>query len=105
MTNKVMSNENANKFLKVKEIGEEKYNKFIEERLTGEMSIWDTIRKEKIPTFVNNSKQITVAVNKELVNLKEERKLMSRFSNLNCRLRSRSRPDRLSNMALTCHIT
>ena len=47
-------------------------------RLT-QLEIWDTITKEKIPTFVCSKKQITVTVYKELVNLKDKRKLMSRF--------------------------
>ena len=67
-------------FLNAGGTGAGKYKLFIEERLIGDKSIWDTITKEKIPTFVCNNKQITVTVNKELVNLKKERKLMSRFS-------------------------
>ena len=46
------------------------------------------ITKENIPTFAFNDKEITITVNKELVNIKEERKLMSRFL-----LALRSRPD------------
>ena len=53
----------------------------------GEKSTLDTITKEKIPTFVFNNKEITITVNKEL-NIKEERKLMSRFL-----VTLRSRPD------------
>ena len=59
--------------------GKDKYNLFIKERLIGEKSIWDTIMKEKIPTFVFSNKETTITVNKGLVNIKEERKLMSRF--------------------------
>ena len=52
--------------------GKDKYDLFIKERLIGEKSIWDTITKEKIPTFVFNNKEITITVNKELVNIKEK---------------------------------
>ena len=55
--------------------GADKCKLFIKERLIGNKSIWDTITKEKIAT----TSEITVTVSKELVNLKEERKLMSRF--------------------------
>ena len=79
LTNKLMPNDQARRFLNAGGTGADKYKLFIEERLIGDKSIWDTISKEKIPTFVCNNKQITVTVNKELVNLKEERKLMSRF--------------------------
>ena len=47
--------------------------------IIGDKSIWDTITKEKIPTFVCNNKQIIATVKNELRNLKEEKKLMSRF--------------------------
>ena len=46
------------------------------------------ITKEKIPTFVFNNKEITITMNKEFVNIREERKLMSRFL-----VALRSRPD------------
>ena len=83
-----MPKELAIQFLKLREIGEEKYLNFVNEQLTGEKSIWDTIKKVKLPTFVTNNKQVTIQVNKQLVNIKEERKLMTRFV-----IASRSRPD------------
>ena len=88
ITNKVMPKDQAMKFLNAVYTGKDKYDLFIKERLIGEKSIWDTITKEKIPTFVFNNKEITITVNKELVNIKEERKLMSRFL-----VTLRSRPD------------
>ena len=57
--------------------GKNKYDLFIKERLIGEKSIWDTITKEEKPTFFFSNKEIAITVNKELVNIKEERKLMS----------------------------
>ena len=83
-----MPKDQAMKFLNAVYTGKDKYDLFIKERLIGEKSIWDTITKEKIPTFVFNNKEITITVNKELVNIKEERKLMSRFLMALC-----SRPD------------
>ena len=80
LTNKVMPNDQALRFLNAGGTGDNKYKFFIEQRLIGDKSIWDTITKEKIPTFVCNNKQITVTVNKELVNLKKEKKLKSKVS-------------------------
>ena len=74
-----MPKDYAMKFLNAVYTGKDKYDLFIKERLIGEKSIWDTITKEKIPTFAFNNKEITIIVNKELVNIQEERKLMSRF--------------------------
>ena len=76
------------KFLNAVYPGKDKYNLFIKERLIGEKFIWDTITKEKIPAFVFNNKEITITVNKELVNIKEEKKLLLRFL-----VALRSRPD------------
>ena len=79
VTNKGMPNDQALRFFYPGGTGADKYKIFIEERLIGDKSIWDTITKEKTPTFVCNNKQITVTVKKESVNLKEEGKLMSGF--------------------------
>ena len=54
------------------------YKLFIKVRIVGSKSIWDTIRKRKLPTFVNNIKIATMKVESQLVNIKTERKL-SRF--------------------------
>ena len=61
-----MPNDQALRFLNGGGIGANKYKLFIEERLIGDKDIWDTITKEKIPSFVCNNKQLIVAVNKEL---------------------------------------
>ena len=90
VTNKGMPNDQALRFCNPGDTGADKYKIFIEERLIGDKSIWDTITKEKTPTFVCNNKQITVTVKKESVNLKEERKLMSGYL---VALRSRPRMD------------
>ena len=75
-------------FLPVKEIGERKYWDFLNERLLGEKSIWDTRKKSKLPTFICNNVQLKIHVNDQCLTLKEERKLMSRFV-----IAARCRPD------------
>ena len=52
ITNKVMPKDHAMKFLNAVYTGKDKYDLFIKERLIVEKSIWDTITKEKIPTFI-----------------------------------------------------
>ena len=56
LTKKFMPNDQALRFLNAGGTGPDKYKLFIEERLIGDRSIWDTITKEKIRTFVCNSK-------------------------------------------------
>ena len=81
LTNKVMPNDPALRFLNAGGSGADKYKLFIEERLNGDKSIWDTITKDSNtsspPLSATTSKKLTV--NKEYVNLKEERKFLSRF--------------------------
>ena len=52
---------------------------FIKERFEGEKSIWDSITKSKLPTFGSNVKTVTVKIKDQLVQVKEEHKLISRF--------------------------
>ena len=42
---KVLPKKDAEQFLTVKEIGKESYISFVKERIEGESSIWDTIKK------------------------------------------------------------
>ena len=63
----------SERFLKIKDIGEEKYRNFIAERIESNKSIWDTISKEKIETFSSNNKSVNVKVNNSFVEIKEER--------------------------------
>ena len=48
----------------------------------------DPVKKEKLKTSSSNSKRVTVSVNKQLVQVREERKLMTRLLVV-----SRTRPD------------
>ena len=72
----------------MQKIGEEKYECFIKERIESDSSTWDTIKKEKLPTFIDNNKVTNVKVNGETSHIKEEQKLMNRIL-----IASRSRPE------------
>ena len=57
---KVVPEKEVNPFLQVEIIDQERYTLFVKEKLEGRGSIWDTLKKEKLPTFINNN--ITVKV-------------------------------------------
>ena len=79
LTMKVLPQKDAERFLAVKEIGEESYETFVKERIEGESSVWDTINKKKITSFTNNNKTTSVKLNGEILQIREERKLMNRI--------------------------
>ena len=88
LTKKVLPNKDAQRFLDAKAIGQAKYDKFVKDKLTGEESIWDTMTKEKLSTFAANNKTVKVTLERQIVHIREERKLMTRLL-----IASRSRPD------------
>ena len=63
------------------------YEQFTEEQIVGSKSIWDAISKRKLLTFANK-KVVTVKIQNQLINIKAERKLMSRFT-----VNERMKPD------------
>ena len=88
LTKKVLPESLAMEFLEIEREGRKFYEKFIEERIVGSKSIWDTINKRKLSAFANNKKVVTVKIRNHLINIKAERKLMSRFT-----VAAKSRPD------------
>lgn len=77
LTNKVMPNKDAQRFLDAKAIGQAKYNKFVKDKLRGEESIWDAMTKEKISTFAASNNTVTVTMETKLAHIREQRKLMT----------------------------
>ena len=59
-----------------------------EEQIIGDKSIWDPLTKRKFPTFASNIKSTTVKIKDQLVNIKDERKFMTRLV-----VASRTRPE------------
>ena len=59
--------------------GELLYDKFVTERIVGIKSIWSRMTKRMLKTFKTNVKIIKVKLKDKVVQLKEERNLMSRF--------------------------
>ena len=88
LTKKVLPESLAMEFLEIERQGRKLYEKFIEERIVGSKTIWDTINKRELPTLANNKKVVTVKIRNQLINIKAARKLMSRFT-----VAAKSRPD------------
>ena len=76
---KVLNSKLAEKVLANETFGKELLENFIKEIYEGEKSIWDPITKRKLPTFLSNIKTVTVKMQDQLVQVKEEHKLISRF--------------------------
>ena len=79
VTKKVLNPKLAEEFLAHETAGKELLENIIKERFEGEKSIWDPITKSKLPTFGSNVKTVTVKIKDQLVQVKEEHKLISRF--------------------------
>ena len=79
ITKKAFDPNTANVFLDCEAIGEALYNNFVDERLFGEVSVWEPPKKRKIPTFKIHIKSCNAKTKEGVVNIKEEHKLMSRF--------------------------
>ena len=79
ITKKVLNPKLAEEFLAHETIGKELLENFTKERFEGEKSIWGPITKRKLPTFGSNVKTVTVKIKDQLVQVKEEHKLISRF--------------------------
>ena len=63
----------------MKLLGKNFFENFLKERFEGEKPIWDPIAKNKLSTFGSNVKTVAVKINYQLVQVKEEHKLISRF--------------------------
>ena len=79
VTKKVLNPKLAEEFLAHETNGKELLENFINERFEEEKSIWEPITKSKLPTFGSNLKTVTVKIKDQLVQVKEEHKLISRF--------------------------
>ena len=62
LTKKVLREKETTRFLQVETIGQERYTSFVKEKLEGIELIWDTLKKEKLLTFINNNKTVLVRI-------------------------------------------
>ena len=69
----------ATEFLNHEVEGEIHYTEFINARIVGNTSIWDSRKKRNLSTFKTMVKATKVPLKEKIVQLKEERSLMTRF--------------------------
>ena len=66
LTTMILPQQGTEQVLDVQEIGEEKYQNFVTERIESKSLFWVAINKEKLSTFTNNNKNTSVKVNGEI---------------------------------------
>ena len=66
---KVLPEKEATRFLQVENIGQERYTSLVKEKLERSGSIWDTLKKERLPTFINNNKTVKVKIDNKNVHV------------------------------------
>ena len=69
----------AKEFLDQEKIGQTLYDSFIAERINGESSVWSAMKKRKLQTFKLQPKTIQSKVGDKVIQLKEEKTLLTRF--------------------------
>ena len=74
----IEKNINCSTFLKHDEVGKEMFDTFKLERLQGEKSVWDPVVKRKLP-FAEITKRVQMKINDKIMQLKEEKQLMTKF--------------------------
>ena len=82
ITKKILPQKLAETFLEQENEG---LMQFIDERIERDISIWEPLKKTKLPTFAAN---IKMTLNNNVIKIKEERKLMARLI-----VAARSRPE------------
>ena len=63
LTMKVLPATESTRILDSIKIGQERYEQFFNQNVEADSSIWDTLKKLMLPTFVNNNKTIKIKVN------------------------------------------
>ena len=71
--------QSASEVLNHNDIGKECYNKFLEERFHGSLSVWAPLKKRQLKSFKATKKCIKTKVGAKVVQLKEEKTLLTRF--------------------------
>ena len=77
--NIVLPNHEAEEFLAHDNVGQILYQQFKSERLQGDKSIWDPLKKRKISTFATTRKSFKTKIDSKTVQIKEEKKSMTKF--------------------------
>ena len=89
MTKVILPVKQAEEFLNHEKIGEDMYKELKDKIILGSTSIWDKMTKRKLPTLVSANKTTKVKLIDRVLELKEERRLVTRHRLMT----SRSRED------------
>lgn len=74
----VYSTKAAEEFLRHKELGSKLYQNFVTDRVQGDQSIWEPMKKSNLKTFKSLNKKVKIEVGEKIYEMKEERNTMSR---------------------------
>ena len=66
---RVLPEKEATRFLQLETIGQERYTSFVKGKLEGSGLILDTLKKEKLPTFINNNETVKVKIDNKDVHV------------------------------------
>jgi hypothetical protein len=75
----VLPLQSASEVIEHTKIGDKIYGEFIKERFHGTLSIWSTFKKRQLKSFKTTKKSIKSKVGEKVVQLKEEKTLLTRF--------------------------
>ena len=79
LTKSALPNKDAQLFLDSKVIGQVEYDKFLNNTLTEEQSMWNTMTKVKLSTFAANNKMVKITMERKILNIRAERNFMTRL--------------------------
>ena len=79
VSNAVLPESIAPDVLDQENIGKNMYQDFLSERIYGEKSIWDTMKKRKLLTFKSSGTTIKTKIEGKVVELKEDKALLQRI--------------------------
>ena len=75
----VLPSQSETGLLNHESIGSECYKRFINERFHGSNSVWAQLKKTKLKTLKSANKRIMKKVDNKVIELREEKTLLSRF--------------------------
>ena len=75
----ILTSDILDNVLEHEEIGKTLYTDFIEQRLRGEKSVWEPMQKCNLETFKSMNKIVKTKVQEKVVELQEEKSLISRY--------------------------
>ena len=79
VTNAVMPENVQKDILRSTSVGQDSYNKFVEDRIVGPKNLWDKMNKVKRLTWTDAAKPVKIVIPSKVIELKQTRSLFSRL--------------------------